>query len=230
MLGAFLVWWVPYKGLGNLSPHLPLFFALILIIIVVIAFLGTVLLILTVSSGKGILFSQKLRWVLIKVLFPVIIFIGKIFGISKEEIQRSFLEMNNHLVRAQSIKSPPERVLILLPHCVQLDDCQIKITREVRSCLRCGQCEIKGLVELAEQYGTKIHVATGGSIARRIIVEKRPKIIIAVACERDITSGIQDSFPIPVLGILNERPFGHCINTRVNLNKVKEAVLGFLKQ
>ena len=71
-------------------------------------------------------------------------------------------------------------------------------------------------------------MATGGTLARRIIVEKRPKAIVAVACEYDLTTGIQDSYPLPVLGILNERPFGPCINTTVDVKKVKEAIFDFL--
>jgi len=73
-------------------------------------------------------------------------------------------------------------------------------------------------------------IATGGTLARRVIVETRPKAIVAVACERDLTSGIQDSYPIPVIGILNERPFGPCRDTRVDLSKVATAVRFFLRR
>ena len=52
---------------------------------------------------------------------------------------------------------------------------------------------------------------------------------MAVACELDLTSGIQDSYPIPVIGILNERPHGPCINTKVDIQKVKRAILDFLE-
>ncbi len=68
-------------------------------------------------------------------------------------------------------------------------------------CKRCGKCPIKGLVELSEKYGVGLAVATGGTLARRIIVERRPRLIIAVACERDLSSGIQDSYPLPVFGV-----------------------------
>jgi hypothetical protein len=73
-------------------------------------------------------------------------------------------------------------------------------------------------------------IATGGTLARRVIVETLPKAIVAVACERDLTSGIQDSYPIPVIGILNERPFGPCRDTRVDLSKVAAAVRFFLRR
>jgi hypothetical protein len=75
----------------------------------------------------------------------------------------------------------------------------------------------------------KIAVATGGTLARRIIVENRPEAIVAVACELDLTTGIQDSYPIPVIGILNDRPNGPCINTKVDIQKVRSAILDFLE-
>jgi hypothetical protein len=66
-------------------------------------------------------------------------------------------------------------------------------------------------------------------LARRIIVENRPEAIVAVACELDLTSGIQDSYPIPVIGILNDRPNGPCFNTKVDIDKVRDAIADFLE-
>jgi len=45
-----------------------------------------------------------------------------------------------------------------------------------------------------------------------------------VACERDLTSGIKDCYPLPVIGILNERPFGPCFNTIVDVSKIDAAL------
>jgi len=58
---------------------------------------------------------------------------------------------------------------------------------------------LKICCNLAEKYGVDLAVATGGTIARRIVVETHPDLIIAVACERDLTSGIQDTTPLPGL-------------------------------
>jgi hypothetical protein len=60
-------------------------------------------------------------------------------------------------------------------------------------------------------------------------VENRPEAIVAVPCELDLTTGIQDSYPIPVIGILNDRPNGPCINTKVDIQKVRSAILDFLE-
>jgi len=36
-----------------------------------------------------------------------------------------------------------------------------------------------------------------------------------------LTSGIQDVFPLPVIGMLNQRPFGPCCNTKVDIERVE---------
>jgi hypothetical protein len=102
------------------------------------------------------------------------------------------------------------------------------VTGGIEKCVRCGRCDIKGLAELAEKFAIDISVATGGTLARKVIVEKRPKLVIAVACERDLTSGIKDCYPLPVIGILNDRPNGPCFNTAVDVAKIEQALTSVL--
>ena len=83
-------------------------------------------------------------------------------------------------------------------------------------------------MELSRKYRVQIAVATGGTLARKIVVETRPEVIIGVACERDLTSGIQDTYPIPVFGIFNRRPFGPCYDTDVDLDLVEKGLKTFL--
>jgi len=61
------------------------------------------------------------------------------------------------------------------------------------------------------------------------VVQTRPKLIIAVACDRDLASGIQDTYPIPVYGVLNERPHGPCLDTIVQRSAIVEALELFLE-
>jgi uncharacterized protein len=224
----FLLWYIPMVGLRNIHSSLPLLFTLVLAVFVFVMLSGGLLLVFTILSGKENFLSQKLRGLVAKVLFPFMILMGKVMGVSKVKVQQSFVELNNHLVRSNNRRTRPKRLLILLPHCIQNFDCQIKITGNIRNCKGCGKCEIKELIELAEEHQIDIAVATGGTLARRIIVEKRPEVIVAVACELDLTTGIQDTYPIPVIGILNERPYGPCINTTADIRKVKKAILDFL--
>jgi hypothetical protein len=76
----------------------------------------------------------------------------------------------------------------------------------------------------------KIAIATGGTLARKIIIQTKPRCIIAVACQRDLVDGLIDVFPIPVFGILNERPNGPCINTDVNINQIRLFLMNYIKK
>jgi len=219
-----LLWWAERTGLAGIHPSLPKITGIALALIAGAIILGTALLVLTTVLGKDILFTRLLRGTVIKLLLPAIESIGKVLGIPRDTIRQSFIAMNNSLVLSQKFAIKPDRLLILLPHCIQLFDCEIKVTGDIDKCVRCGRCDINGLADLAKKYGIDISVATGGTLARKVIIEKRPKLVIAVACEGDLTSGIKDCYPLPVLGILNDRPFGPCFNTRVEAQKVDEAL------
>jgi hypothetical protein len=220
LLCAFLLWWVPSVGLQNIHPLLPLIFGAVLATLAALIVAGLSLLILTLLTGRDLFFSERLRRVVIKALFPAVIAFGRIMGIHRDLLQQSFIALNNQLVRARKLRVAPARAMILLPHCIQLFDCPIRITGEVDKCLRCGKCDISALAEMAGRRGVEIAVATGGTLARKLIVEKRPAFILAVACERDLTTGIRDAYPLPVIGILNRRPKGPCLDTHVVLDEV----------
>lgn len=227
---AFFLWWVPYVGLSNIHPGLPTFLGLALALMVLVVFAGALLLIVTIVAGRDLLFSKKLRGAVIKVMFPILVAVGKLFGISRERISQSFVAINNQLVLTQNLKVEPSRLLLLMPHCLQNYDCEVKITGNVENCKSCGKCPIKDLLALSRKYKVELAVATGGTIARRIVVQKRPQVIVAVACERDLTSGIQDTYPLPVYGIFNRRLYGPCFNTQLPLPETEAAIRLFLGQ
>jgi hypothetical protein len=220
-VGLYLI---PYIGLKNIHPLAPRIVCFSMGAALSFLILGVGLLILTLIRGREVLFAARLRGIVIEVLFPIMIVLGKLLGLSKEKIQQSFVEVNNLLVKAKCRDSKPRRILLLMPHCLQFNDCAIKITTDANKCQACGKCKIKDLVLLAKKYDVHLSVATGGTLARRRVAEAKPQAIIAVACERDLTSGIQDAYPLPVIGILNERPFGPCFNTSVDISKVAEAL------
>jgi hypothetical protein len=225
---AVVLWWIPYVGLSNIHPSLPLILAIVFGCVVLFGLGGALTLVFTIIRGKNLFFNRRIRGVVIRVLFPLLVVVGKCLGISEDEIRRSFVAINNRLVLAEAKKVKPEKLLLLLPHCLQNHECAVRITGDVKNCQACGKCKIKDLVALSEKYDVPISVATGGTLARKIVVEKKSEVIIGVACERDLTSGIQDSYPIPVFGILNQRPFGPCYDTNVDLGLVEKGMVTFL--
>ncbi len=226
---AFLLWWVPYVGLANIHESLPVILAIFLGCVVLVSLGAVLTLLFTIIRGKNLFFNRRIRGVVIRILFPLLVGVGKCFGIRKSEIRRSFVAINNQLVMAEAQRVKPEQMLILLPHCLQDHECAVRITGDVKNCKQCGKCKIKDLVTLSEKYHVHVAVATGGTLARKIVVEKRPRVIIAVACERDLTSGIQDAHPIPVFGVFNRRPFGPCFDTDVNIDLLEKGLKSFLR-
>jgi uncharacterized protein len=217
-----LFYLVPYYGFSRIHSDLPWVMGSLLGGFGIFVLFALALLSVAIFLGHDVPFSRKLRSVAIKILLPVLTMVGKLIGLRKEDVQHAFVAVNNELVLTHCRNGhPPQKILMLMPHCLQDRDCPVKVTHKVENCKRCGKCGIKDLLELTERYGVDLAVATGGTIARRIVMEKRPDLIIAVACERDLTSGIQDTTPLPVYGIFNERPFGPCLNTRVSLDRVE---------
>ena len=157
-------------------------------------------------------------------LFPISLMLGRLGGVTKDRLRQSMIDLINHLVQLQLYKVAPERILLLTPHCLQESSCVHKVTGNVYNCKQCGCCQVGDLLQITKDYGCQFIVVTGGTLARLKVKEARPKAIVAIACERDLASGMADVFPIPVIGVLNERPNGPCCNTTVDPNRVRQVV------
>ena len=221
-------WVIPVVGFHNIHPSLPYITGIIFLILILLILLGTVGLVIHVYTGKPFLFSRRFRGISVRFFLPVLELVGRLGGISPEDVRHSFIKVNNEMLLTEPARFLPGKILILLPHCIQRSACPLRLSHDVNHCRRCGQCPIGGLLDLRDSYGVHLAVATGGTIARRIVVEKRPKFILAVACERDLSSGIQDTYPLPVFGLLNERPNGPCFDTLVHLPMVETALRRFI--
>jgi len=223
-----VVWIVPYVGLANIHPLAPWVLGVVFAAAILVVLWATVGLALSVALGRSFLGSDHLRGVMAKVFLPLMTIFARLLHISKSRVRSSFIKVNNELVAAEHKRYDASEILVLLPHCLQSSRCLRRLTYDINNCKRCGQCPVDGLLTLSEAYGVHIAIATGGTIARRIVVQKRPRLILAVACERDLSSGIQDTYPIPVYGVLNERPNGPCLDTQVPLPHLETALRFFL--
>jgi hypothetical protein len=227
-LALVLAWLIPTLGLGGIHPSLPYITGVLAGLLVLTILLGALGFIVHVHTGRPFPGSSLFRSLSIRLFLPTMELLGRLAGISPEKVRRSFITANNDMVGSAEARVEPDRILILLPHCLQRAACDFRLSHDVDNCRRCGLCPMGGLLDLRDRYGVHLAVATGGTIARRIVVEKRPRFIIAVACERDLSSGIQDTYPLPVFGVLNERPNGPCFDTRVSLAMVEAALRRFI--
>jgi uncharacterized protein len=169
--------------------------------------------------------SRNLTWALIiglKVTMPFVISISKLFKGDKDLLRKIYIDVNNIFVGVKANRYRPEDILIILPHCLQNSDCQFKVTSDVNLCKRCGRCNLGEIIDLAEKKGVNVKIVTGGTVARSIVKKYKPKLILSVACERDLLSGISDVGNLPVIGVINERPNGPCFNTFVDLAQLEK--------
>jgi len=225
---TILIWFLAVNRNAPVYRVLLIFFAGIFLVIVALTGFGIAGMVLTLYKAKAIPSLQSYMRMATNLLFPVALGIGRLLHINQDRIKGSFIEVNNQMLHTKEFLCKPRQVMVLAPHCLQNSSCPHKITMDVRNCRKCGGCPIHGLRDLTEAYGVVLVVATGGTLARKFIERFRPRAIVAIACERDLTSGILDVNPLPVLGILNQRPQGPCLNTMVDLKQVEEALKFFL--
>jgi hypothetical protein len=141
---------------------------------------------------------------LLTLLFPLTVKLARTIGISRDRLSHSFIKVSNRLVQPRSSEG---RVLALLPRCLKKD-----LKQRIKEI--CG-----------EFPDVMLQTAPGGNVARKIIQDTRPRAIVAVACERDLVSGIQDVAPrIPVIGICNSRPLGPCKDTSIDIEEFRTAL------
>lgn len=225
----WLAWYLVFNQTMLLNQVLLVLLAAAAIFLIVVFAVGILAMVVMIVRCRTSPWQESVAGVVNEWLFPVALLVGKMLRVDRNMILQSFISVNNYLVRSKQVVLPGYEVLILAPHCLQNSDCPHKITIDVENCKQCGKCKIGDLKKLAAQNKCKLKVVTGGTLARKAIKEQHPGAVIAIACERDLSLGIQDISAIPVLGILNRRPHGPCMNTDVDMNRVQTA-LNFFSQ
>lgn len=221
---GFFFWYIPTVGLRSIHPALPWLLGAVVIVVSAALFGGGAFIMNAAIKGRVPFYSPSLRWLIMRLYLPVMTIAGGLLKIPKIKIEHAFIEINNQMVAMMGRRFKPESLLILMPHCIQFDNCRIKVTRNVRNCVGCGKCEIGELVSLSDEFGVNLFISTGGTVARRKVYEEKPQAVIAVACERDLASGLQDAYPLPVYAIVNQRPRGYCMETGVAVQDVRRAI------
>lgn len=213
-----------YPVKDTLSLHflsLTIIIALSLTFITVLGF-AVFISIFNVKSKKKLILPNVSYYLLYHIVYPII---HKLFN-SQSQFYQNYstllIKYNNIIQQKQIRKYKSKDILILLPHCLQNVDCPYKITYDINNCHSCGKCVIQDFKAIQAEFKVTIKVATGGTLARKIIRDIRPKVILAVACHRDLTEGIKDIDVIPVLGVLNDRPNGPCFNTTCDITEIRK--------
>jgi hypothetical protein len=124
----------------------------------------------------------------------------------------------------------PEQLLLLVPHCLQRNDCQRNVRGDLANCARCGKCPIDAVLALAEKYGVRVELASGGRKAVAAAKASDIKAVVAVACHKELSAGLKAVFPKAAIAVPNRQPEGPCVNTTVDVEAVEDAIRRLLKK
>jgi hypothetical protein len=216
--GLMFIWYMIIPRLEQFAPVLTIIVGIGVVVFAILIFLMFGSIAITALTEKGYLLSCIKENFFFSYLVPVAVRLGKRFGVSRDRMGNSLIKVSNIIVHAKSKSHPqygkvdPNRLLVLLPRCLSKEN-------------------KKTIMEIVEKNKLISFTVAGGSAARLKIKEMKPQAIIAVACERDLVSGLQDVAPkIPVLAIPNKRPEGPCKNTYINIEVLATSIKDFLRR
>jgi len=128
----------------------------------------------------------------------------------RDRVENAAVKVYDALALARKRKVTGGELLLLIPRCL-------------------GKETLEGVLGIAGRYKIPVFVATRGQLARRVIKERRPRAVVAVACERDMVSGLHDvAGRVPVLGLTLTLPSGPCKDTRLDLVRLEEWVKAYV--
>jgi len=128
----------------------------------------------------------------------------------RDWVENAAVKVYNSLAVMRGRKVGQGELLLLIPRCLS------KVT-------------LDGVLGIAGKYGVPVFVATRGQLARRVIRERRPRAVVAVACERDMVSGLHDvAGKIPVLGLTMTLPAGPCKDASLDLGQLERWVQAYV--
>lgn len=137
--------------------------------------------------------------------------VGEMFGVQRDWTDNAAVSVYNRLAWAREWRVRANELLILIPRCL-------------------SRSALDGVMDIAKRHNVATFVATRGAYARQAIRERRPKAVVAVACERDMVSGLRDvAGRLPVLGLTMQLPNGPCKDASLDLGQMEAFVRRYLR-
>ena len=135
--------------------------------------------------------------------------LARAFG-KRDWVEHAAIDIYNTLAVRRGRTVGKGELLVLIPRCL-------------------SKQALDGVLEIAGRYEVPVFVATRGQLARRVIRERRPRAVVAVACERDMMTGLRDvAGKLPVLGLTMQLPNGPCRDATIDLSQMEQWVQGLV--
>jgi hypothetical protein len=131
------------------------------------------------------------------------------FG-QRDRVENAAVKVYNRLALLRTSRVKKGELLLLVPRCL-------------------SRSTLDGVLEMAGKYDVPVFVATRGQLARRVIKERRPRAVVAVACERDMVTGLHDvADKVPVLGLTMTLPAGPCKDAELDHATLEKYMAAFV--
>ena len=137
-------------------------------------------------------------------------YVSRAFG-QRDWVEHAAIDVYNRLAERRRRTVGKGELLVLIPRCL-------------------SKQALDGVLAIAGRYEVPVFVATRGQLARRVIRERRPRAIVAVACERDMMTGLRDvAGKLPVLGLTMRLPNGPCRDAALDLDVMERWLQGWVR-
>lgn len=202
--------WLVAPHLARISTALPQYFWIALAVGTALCLLWWLLLGAAYLIGRPLLPS----WLAERGLFlRVMAFtsrVATVFG-RRDRVENAAVKVYNALALVRVRAVGPGELLLLVPRCL-------------------SRATLDRVLESAGKYQVPVFVATRGQLARRVIRERRPRAVVAVACERDMVTGLHDvAGKVPVLGLTMTLPAGPCKDAELDHAMLERYMKAFVQ-
>jgi len=205
---AFLLYLVAPR-LVTLSPPLARGLWLVLAAALGLATLYLIVLVASFYGGRNLLPERLMERGPYLQLMNYASLIARGFG-KRDWVEHAAIDVYNTLAERRGRRVGKGELLVLIPRCL-------------------SKQALDGVLEIAGRYEVPVFVATRGQLARRVIRERRPRAVVAVACERDMMTGLRDvAGKLPVLGLTMQLPNGPCRDAAIDLEQMEKWVQGLV--
>lgn len=142
-------------------------------------------------------------------------------GVEENELFELYIETKNRSLIESFAAIPYNERIVLLPQCLRAKDCPAEIGKYGYECKQCGRCNIAKIKELTKDLGYKgTFIMPGGSLAKKIMLELKPKASLGVACSKELVMGSYLCEKVGVIGQGVELLKDGCINTVVDMKSL----------
>jgi hypothetical protein len=146
-------------------------------------------------------------------------------GVEENELLRLYVESKNRSLIKDFASTPYNERVLLLPQCLRSPDCPAELGKYGYECQQCGRCNIAKIIQITKKLGYKgTFILPGGSLAKKILLELKPKASMGVACSKELVLG---SFLCEKMGVIGQGVGlvrDGCINTLVDLGTLNDAL------